>query len=191
MFSVGFWILFLLPFVALFPWIWWWKRGINRRQERVPATLTLLRPPGELLRLKVQELDDKLSEQLAMAILIPMAIAMIRGASQLKLWPGDIVLVVLSAAVIGFFGRRAFKTLETLRNYRLGFHGEPAVGEQLNQLMLHGCRVQLQSDEGQRGERTDERTPQARAFILWDGWHWRRHEFGRPSLFERRRAGLA
>ena len=141
MFSVGFWILVLLPFPVLGLWLFQWKREISKRGERVPAALTLLRPPAESLRLKVSELDEKLSEQLLLAILFPLGFAMVRLGQAKDDWGGNAVLICTALIFVWFFGRRAMKTAAELRNFRLGFRGERACGEQLNQLMLHGCRV--------------------------------------------------
>ena len=47
----------------------------------------------------------------------------------------------ISALLLIFLLRRAFQTRKELANYQLGFHGERAVAEELNQLMLKGCRV--------------------------------------------------
>jgi hypothetical protein len=141
MFSGMFWLLVALPFAVMLVWLWWWRRGIDRRKERVPATLTLLRPPGESLRLKIDMLDEKLSEHLFFAIAFPAGFAIAHGASGANGLGVALVFAVLSGAVIGYFGRKAIRTATELRNVRLGWHGERACGEELNRLMLQGCQV--------------------------------------------------
>src|SRR4051812_8764323 len=62
--------LFLLAGVAR---VWRWR--LDRRKERVPVSEQLLRPAGESLRKKVEELQDELSEKLAFLLAVPLACA--------------------------------------------------------------------------------------------------------------------
>ena len=50
-------------------------------------------------------------------------------------------VAAVSIPSFAFICRRLVRLLDQRRNYRLGLLGERAVGEELNQLMLVGCRV--------------------------------------------------
>jgi hypothetical protein len=104
-------------------------------QSRVPTSEKLLRPPGESLRRKLAEFDDKLLISVMLLIGAP-----IFFATQTRTLPfGTFVLwlvplTILCAVPLYIAGRRA-------RNYALGLLGERAVGEELNQLLRDGCHV--------------------------------------------------
>ncbi|HEX8371887.1 MAG TPA: nuclease-related domain-containing protein [Chthoniobacterales bacterium] len=118
-----------------------WKR--RRATVRSPFTDKLLRPAGESLRLKLDDLNEKLGEQLlvdlAAALILPLVI-FFAGPPNSQ-WTGVVVLLVLETPTLIYSGRRVFKLARQRRNYELGFQGERAVGEELNQLLADGCWV--------------------------------------------------
>ena len=107
-----------------------------------PFTGQPLRPPGESLRLKIQDLDDKLSEELLILILFPGALAITAIASpRTHSWLSLVIAILLVGLFVSWRGRKLRTIVRTLWDYRLGFDGERVVGETLNQLMLDGYRV--------------------------------------------------
>ena len=52
-----------------------------------------------------------------------------------------VATALMIAAVLTFLLRKVFANAELIRRKRLGMEGEIATGQELNQLMLDGCRV--------------------------------------------------
>jgi hypothetical protein len=124
--------------------VWRWDR--KRRNVRPPVAEKMLRPPGESLRLKIRDLDEKIDFNLMMCLMSGGLLGMsFYGASvQQKHAPSFLVIAILSIFVLPeiiFFSWRCFRLLKERANYRLGFDGERFVGELLNRLMLDGCHV--------------------------------------------------
>lgn len=122
--------------------LWRWRIGL--RSERPPVSEKLLRPAGESLRLKIEALSDKLGERIALAIFAPcaaMAFVLLSAPDGNVTHSRALSAFIACAALLLFFLWRLFRTADELRDYRLGFHGERAVAEEINQLMREGCRV--------------------------------------------------
>lgn len=121
--------------------IWRWR--LTRRAERVPIAEKLLRPAGESLRRRVDALEDKLLDRLLISVALPT----LAGFAVILLPLNGFVLVrffaalLLWLALLIFGGWWILALLRELRQCHLGFHGERAVGEELNQLLRDGCRV--------------------------------------------------
>lgn len=143
--SVGYILLVVgWPSLALLCCLFVWRRWITRRGDRMPIAERLLRPPGESLRKRIDDLDDDLGEALVFALVPASAFgavaALTLSPARASILSVFIFMVpALTAFVLGTI--RAFKIAQELRNCRLGFHGERAVGEQLNHLMRDGCHV--------------------------------------------------
>ncbi len=127
--------------VAGFKFRDWW---LDRDKERVPVSEKLLRAPGESLRQKIEDLSDKLTESLLAATILPAILttsllsASPEGKVTMERGP---LAAVLGLGLFAFFAVRLFRVREELQNYRLGFLGERAAGEEINQLMRDGCHV--------------------------------------------------
>jgi len=118
----------------------------RKRGKRSPLTAQLLRSPGETLRGQIDELTSDLAFYSMSAPVFPLFMYS-SYLSQIYLAgvkvTGLILLVyvtVSSAIVIVFFVKLwvLFKKRNALR---LGLDCELAVGQELNHLMLNGCRV--------------------------------------------------
>lgn len=137
---LGVWLTATALLVGLASWRGWHYR---RQKVRAPVAEKLLRAPGESLRKRLEELDEQISEKLAVSYVLPLMVT-----STVLLQPHRTLFgpAVISGAVVGipifvFLCRRLVSLLDQQRRYRLGLSGERAVGEELNLLMLAGCRV--------------------------------------------------
>lgn len=118
-----------------------WKN----RKKRLPFTQKILRPPGESLRIRLVELDEKLNDrliQLFLAAYSPLIMAGLVALQDVRPGFGVWITIGLIAAIASIWSAyRLWKVLNLRRRIRLGFEGERHIGEALNQLMLVGYRV--------------------------------------------------
>jgi hypothetical protein len=121
-----------------------WYRG--RKGSRSPLTGQLLRPPGQSLRERVEEISNTLNEALFMVALVPSLISGIilsrvfasgKGIETFWMMVGVAIWVCFTA----YYVRKIFKLLFERRDLRLGLDGELATAEELNQLMHYGYHV--------------------------------------------------
>jgi len=115
------------------------------RKKRLPFTQKILRPPGESLRVRLAELDEKLNDRLVQLMLSaysPLLMAGLAALQGVRLNLGILMffagVAILASTLSGY---SLWKLLGLRRRCRLGFEGERHVGEALNQLMLAGYRV--------------------------------------------------
>lgn len=142
--ATAWWVigLYLTPACAVMGYFAVWRWRLARRGERVPVTEKLLRPAGESLRLRIDALGEKLLTSVFNCILAPTI-----GASVLLLPISGYVItriavaLVLAVVLFTLAARRLFAQMGDMRACTLGFHGERAAAEEINQLMRDGCRV--------------------------------------------------
>jgi hypothetical protein len=117
----------------------------RNRKKRLPFTQKILRPPGESLRIRLIELDEKLNDRLLQLFLSAYSPLIMAGLVALQgVRPGIgvwITIAVIAAIASIWSAYRLWKVINLRRRIRLGFEGERHVGEALNQLMLVGYRV--------------------------------------------------
>jgi hypothetical protein len=133
----------MLTLIGIF-WIGTWIRSL--KQERAPVSEKLLRPAGESSRRELEKLDEKINEAMIWAFFGPLIVTAFLVASNAtqSATVGPIGLTSLIVLTTGGFilvSWRLIRLVQLRRNYRLGYAGERAVAEELNQLMLEGCRV--------------------------------------------------
>jgi hypothetical protein len=118
-----------------------WKN----RKKRLPFTQKILRPPGESLRIRLVELDEKLNDrliQLFLSAYSPLMMAGLVALQGVRTTAGVWITIAVIAAIASIWSAyRLWRALNLRRRIRLGFEGERHVGEALNQLMLVGYRV--------------------------------------------------
>jgi hypothetical protein len=116
-----------------------------RRTTRWPIPQKLLRSPGESLRKKLERIDE--GALLHFCIVMLIWLGCLEGLLKLQLAVAPrswfvffAILGVCSVlAVVGAWWLNRY--MSNRANYALGFYGERAVGEEINQLMLNGCHV--------------------------------------------------
>jgi len=117
-----------------------------KRGRRTPLTRDLLRNPGESLRQQAADLNLDLVGDFLGVILLPLffyfSLISQGYAQQKELSRSLIIMASVSCVVlIIFYSLRIVSRMRKRNNLRLGLECELAVGEELNQLMLLGCRV--------------------------------------------------
>ncbi len=149
MLSPQYWILLASMFVPMgtlvgIVWLVNWRRSLGK--ERPPVSEKLLRPAGESLRKELERLDERVNDTLLWLFLGPALVTtvLLIQTPALKLsqrYATFGLMLIASVVAFAFLARRLVRLLNVRRDFRLGFAGERAVGEELNQLMLDGCRV--------------------------------------------------
>ena len=134
-----------IPMLVLMGSVWILGRIRSMRQERSPISDKLLRSPGESLRRELKKLDEQVNDIVICTFFGPALITafFVTLNPGLKLLGGSALAIFISTLTIGFafLVWRLIYLINRRREYRLGFAGERAVAEELNQLMLEGCRV--------------------------------------------------
>ncbi len=131
-------ILPLLPLV----WILHRRKKVYKSEAEDPFTQLPLRPPGESLRLRIEELSDELATHLfglcmAGALSVTVRVVM---PDNVRWHTAGAMLVVMTGTTL-IEGRKILRLVRELWDHRLGFTGERVVGEELNQLLAAGFRV--------------------------------------------------
>jgi hypothetical protein len=137
-------VLILLMFAVAYPVFWLNK--LKQRRKRTPLTSDLLRSPGESLRLQIDELSDEINSAIFGVSTIPISIYAVWLTQvyfvEVKNPMSDAVLYSLVGLVfLGFMAVKLHKSMGRRNDLSLGLDCELAVGQELNQLMLEGCRV--------------------------------------------------
>jgi hypothetical protein len=149
MLSPQYWILLasmFVPMVTLVGIVWLanWRRSLGK--ERPPVSEKLLRPAGESLRKELERLDERINDTLLWlfggpALLTTVLLIQTPALKISQSYAAFGLILIASVVAFAFLARRLVRLLDVRRDFRLGFAGERAVAEELNQLMLHGCRV--------------------------------------------------
>lgn len=138
---VGVVLLALLPMLAVV-WLLHVRRKRYRAEASEPFTEMPLRPPGESTRLKLEQLSDDFDGYYFGLCLTCATGAMI--LLTVRDTGGGFIVGIVCVLVVGatwHFGRGMAGLQKEIWNYRLGFAGERAVAEELNQLLAEGWRV--------------------------------------------------
>ncbi|MGB6220694.1 nuclease-related domain-containing protein, partial [Haloferula sp.] len=124
--------------------------GINRTlaaekaKSRSPFSEKMLRPAGESLRLKLDEIRDDLMENCMILGLLLMAPGICLMVMDSDTMSGLLAWAIVAGLVLAFgwgYWKRVRVLREDLRNHRLGFEGERYVASELNVLLSQGYRV--------------------------------------------------
>lgn len=137
-------VIVVLIFLIISGLLYFFK--LRKKGRKSPLTRELLRSPGESLRIEIENLNLDIVFYL-MALFIFPIIIFATYLSQIYFGAARENSVIIgiyffaSLAFIGFYSVKLWRLLKDRNNYRLGLDCELAVGEELNQLMLKGCRV--------------------------------------------------
>lgn len=139
-------IALIVGFIPAYLVLWTWQQKRQRMQRKSPLTKDLLRPPGHSLQQNIMELSDDLAYSAAYVVAIPLLVYIAIVSKPYFGGGKESIIVDLAIAVAGFIAivwiaRRMAGFAEKRRRYMMGLSGELAAGEELNQLMLSGCRV--------------------------------------------------
>lgn len=135
-------VLLLVPLFATGAIMHGWRFRRAQKQGRKPVSEKLLRPPGESLRRRIDVLLEAFDEQLTSLLGLAAAMAALYAVFAPREGPWLFAGALLaSLGCAGFFGYRLIFIIRDLQNHRLGFAGERAVGQELDQLLRQGCDV--------------------------------------------------
>jgi hypothetical protein len=130
----------LVPCVVVSRLIWR-ERRLDLSRRKAPFKELRRRPPGEAIRLKLADFDDKISD-LFMWLVVPPALV---ATSTINLpsssWIFLVLLILLSMVFTVIVGSKLLRIIRQRGDYRLGFDGERYVGEELNGLLAKGFQV--------------------------------------------------
>ncbi len=123
-----------------------WRLSQDRSLRTSPLTKELLRSPGHSLRQKIDGVQDELCLWLTVLIAMPfMLISLHVCDSHYRGTPDSVYRYALAVSVLivfgVVFGRKITRLYNEHRALVLGMEGELATGQELDQLMLAGCRV--------------------------------------------------
>lgn len=134
-------VLGLAPFFGLG---WWLHRQKARykAQATEPFTRALVRPPGESLRARIDELAERFDNSVAtLGIINVLGVVVTATADPANQRLIGATLGIIVAIAYAFYAPRLSVLARELWDCRLGYKGERAVGEELNQLLAAGFRV--------------------------------------------------
>jgi hypothetical protein len=117
------------------------KQAHRRVSSKAPFSELLRRPAGETLRIKIENLDDKISEQITMLVTLPTMMALCLFTIHPIGFVVPVLFCVVSAGWAGVWGMKSFRTLRERANYKLGFDGERYVAEELSRLIALGFEI--------------------------------------------------
>jgi hypothetical protein len=115
----------------------------SRKGRRSPLTTQLLRSPGESLRRQIDDISiDVASYIFGSFLLVPFSFYYFSISQKATASVATRIITALGLLVIaGWYFYKLWQVLKERNKLRLGLDCETAVGQELNQLMLHGCRV--------------------------------------------------
>lgn len=139
-------ILFFGIFAVIASVLYLLRKTRQIKGKRSPFSDNFLRSPGESLNKKIMEINDRVTENLVLLITTPILLYAIYISSLYfgNLKNSALTLDIYVIAGIGFVVYsliRLVKLLNLRRSYQLGYEGEIAVGQELNQLMRDGYYV--------------------------------------------------
>ena len=133
--------IFLIPLCVPIGIVLWIRH--QRKNRRNPLTYQMLRAPGESISQRIEVLNDEVDLYLTMSGIIPLLCYSMylttRYIADSKVSP--IIFAVLALGFLAYFGFKLKKTYVQRHKEQLGLDCERSVGQELNQLMLDGCRV--------------------------------------------------
>jgi len=139
-------ILIASIFLLLWVFLYAVRRRYRSENNRLPFTRSLLRAPGQSLLAEIDTLNREIGIYAVYLFLGPLVvysayISFLYFAQKPLTLPGLGLLGVTGAAMVGTSLVKLGKFLPQRRRKRLGYDGEVAVGQELNQLLRQGYHV--------------------------------------------------
>lgn len=135
----GYILLFFIPPAAVV--FTFYRRHRNEKLEaKAPFDEIRRRPAGESARLEIERLSEQIDPWLLVLIVIPAVLAVSWSLSKQTL-AGTIFIFLFCAIASALVQRKLQPLVKQRAAYRLGYHGERYVAEELNLLMPDGFRV--------------------------------------------------
>jgi hypothetical protein len=121
------------------------KRRYHNKKVKAPFTENFLRSPGETLIRQLQNLNEEINSAQISIVFFPLyliftLLIMIKSTGTNQ-YAGKIIITCAIIIFSGYYIRKTWKLIEQRRILRLGYEGEVAAGQELNQLMLDGYNV--------------------------------------------------
>jgi len=115
----------------------------QRKNRRNPLTYQMLRAPGESINQRIELLNDEINLFLSFSVISPLLCYSIYVSSRYFTKANTSLLgfVIMAVILLSYFGYRLNLAVRQRYNELLGLDCERSVGQELNQLMLDGCRV--------------------------------------------------
>ncbi len=137
-------LLLVIPMLAT-----WWgiKKTLlaEKKKSRSPFGEKLLRPAGEGLRLKINEIGDEMMEPAMMILacfILPSSLLFLPQTGPASVgWPAWSAVAAICYAMAFFYWRKLFALREVLRKYQLGYDGERYVAAELDSLRAKGFKI--------------------------------------------------
>jgi len=133
--------LFFLPLTVPIGIVFWIRH--QRKDRRNPLTYQMLRAPGESISQRIDLLSNDIDLYLTMTGIIPLICYSMylstRYIANSQVSP--LIFVVLTIGFLVYFGVRLNRAYVQRYKEQLGLDCERSVGQELNLLMLEGCRV--------------------------------------------------
>jgi hypothetical protein len=122
-----------------------WKK-YQAKKNKAPFTDNFLRSPGESLFSQIQDLNEKINNSLMAFVFIPVVIGvgtsiMITTAHSMFNKTNVIIAICALIVFLVYYILKMLRLINQRRLLRLGYEGELASGQELNQLMLDGYHV--------------------------------------------------
>ena len=122
------------------------RSRIRLRALRPSFKQDLLRIPGGSLLVRLDNLNEQINLYLVYVITLPLIIySALISYSYFQAEQPSLTVIwissIISVALIAYMAFNLVKLLSCRKDIRLTYEGELAVGQELNQLMLHGYRV--------------------------------------------------
>ena len=137
-------VLFFFTICAIGALLYFFR--FSKRGRKSPLTGQLLRGPGESLRMQIEDLSINIDAYIVVEAAIPILVFS-TYLSQIFLG-GDkqnissiIIYILIAAIFIALIMIKLWRLLKQRRSLYLALDCELAVGQELNHLMLEGCRV--------------------------------------------------
>jgi len=141
-------VLFIVPLLVVVGVLYTLRWQQNRKFTRSSLTAQLLRPPGDSVRNRIEDMNYQIATSLICLGALPLLLYTVSFLSSQAYLIGIrsgraafILYGLIGLGLVIYYTRKVLKLTTQRRSLRLGLDGELAVAEELNKLMLNGYHV--------------------------------------------------